>query len=72
MKGKTMKGKVGKSDLEGGYLTLDVGNATYKLEGAIAGLHAGATIEVEGSVDKGAMGIGFGTPVLRVKSYKIL
>jgi hypothetical protein len=68
-----IKGTVGKSDLEGGYFTFSDGNETWKLEGGGADLRrAGVKAEVEGAVDKGAMGIGFGTPVLRVKSYKLV
>lgn len=73
MKGKTMKGTIGRSDLEGGYLTFDDGKQTYKLEGAgVAGLKAGTKVEIDGSVEKDAMGIGFGTPVLKVRSVKVL
>jgi hypothetical protein len=68
------KGKVGHSDLEGGYATLEAdGGATYKLEGGGADkLKAGTKVEVEGAVDEGGMGIGFGAQVLKVKSYKLL
>jgi hypothetical protein len=68
-----IKGTVQHSDLEGGYYTFSDGKETWKLEGGGADLHrAGVRAEVEGSVQKDAMGIGFGAPVLRVKSYKIL
>ena len=73
MKTKTMKGTIGRSDLEGGYLTFTDGKKTYKLEGpGIGGLKAGAKVEIDGSVEEGMMGIGFGTPVLKVKSVKVL
>jgi hypothetical protein len=66
------KGKVSRSDLEGGYWQLEgEDGTTYKLEGG-DGLKAGARIEVEGAVDGDAMGIGFGSPVLKVKNVKIL
>jgi hypothetical protein len=68
------KGKVERSDLEGGFWTLeaDDGN-TYKLEGGGADLlKKGVKAEVEGAVDEDAMGIGFGSPVLQVKKYKVL
>jgi hypothetical protein len=66
------KGKVSRSDLEGGFWQLEAADGTtYKLEGG-QGLKAGATIEVEGAVDGDAMGIGFGSPVLKVKNVKIL
>lgn len=71
--GKTIKGTVGHSDLEGGYFTFSDGKSTWKLEGGGADLHKkGVRAEVSGEVDGGMMGIGFGTPVLRVRSYKIL
>jgi|1186.fasta_scaffold1012642_2 hypothetical protein len=66
------KGRVSRSDLEGGYWQLESADGTtYKLEGG-SGLKAGVTIEVEGAVDGDAMGIGFGSPVLKVKNVKIL
>ena len=68
-----IKGTVGHSDLEGGYFTFSDGKQTWKLEGGGADLHkAGVHAEVDGSEQKDAMGIGFGSPVLRVKSYKVL
>ena len=67
-----VRGHVGRSDLEGGYFTFSDGKQTWKLEGGGADLHkAGVQAEVEGAVEQ-AMGIGFGSPVLRVKHYKIL
>jgi hypothetical protein len=68
------KGKVERSDLEGGFWTLedDDGN-TYKLEGGGKDLlKAGVKAEIDGKLDDEAMGIGFGAPVLKVKKYKIL
>lgn len=68
-----IQGTVGRSDLEGGYYTLDDGRKTYKLEGGDAALlRAGVRAEVEGDVDQAAFGISFGAPVLRVKRYTIL
>ena len=66
------RGTVGRSDLEGGYLTLTDGMKVYKLEGGGAQLTPGAHVEIEGQVQKDMMGIGFGAPVLRVKSVKVL
>jgi hypothetical protein len=68
-----LKGKVVRSDLEGGFWTLvgEDGN-TYKLEGGDGNLlKAGVRAEVDGNVES-AIGIGFGAPVLTVKKYKIL
>ena len=68
-----LRGTVGHSDLEGGYFTFSDGKETYKLEGGGADLRkAGVRAEVEGQVRRDMMGIGFGAPVLQVKSYKIL
>jgi hypothetical protein len=67
-----IRGTVGKTDLEGGYFTFEAGGHTYKLEGGGKDLlKPGVKAEVEGSVDEGAMGIGFGQKVLKVKSYTI-
>ena len=68
------KGKVGRSDLEGGFWTLEgEDGVSYTLEGGGADLlKNGIRVEIEGAVDDQSMGIGFGAPTLRVKSYKIL
>lgn len=68
-----LKGKIGRSDLEGGFWTLEAEDGTtYKLEGGDAGLlKGGVRVEVDGAVEQ-QMGIGFGAPVLTVKKYKIL
>jgi hypothetical protein len=67
-------GKVVRSDLEGGYWSFETQDGDqYKLEGGGADLlKNGVKAEVDGAVDEGAMGIGFGAPVLKVKKYKIL
>ncbi len=64
---KKFKGKIVRSDLEGGYWTLegDDGN-TYKLDGG-DGYKDGQKAEIEGTVDEGGFGIGFGSPTLVVK-----
>jgi len=69
-----IKGKVGYSDLEGGYFTLEADDGkTYKLEGGDKALHKkGLKVEVEGTVEEGGMGIGFGSPTLAVKSHRTL
>jgi Protein of unknown function (DUF5818) len=66
------KGKVVRSDLEGGFWVLETDDGDeYKLEGGDAKLlEAGKRIEVDGAVDDEAMGIGFGAPVLKVKGIK--
>jgi hypothetical protein len=69
-----LKGKVVRSDLEGGFWTLETEDGdTYKLEGGGADLlKKGVSAEIEGAVEEGEMGIGFGAPVLTVKKYRIL
>ncbi len=68
-----LKGKVKRSDLEGGFWTLEAEDGTtYKLEGGAADLlRAGVRAEIDGNVEQ-QMGIGFGAPTLTVKKYKIL
>ena len=68
-----LKGKVKRSDLEGGFWTLEAEDgSTYKLEGGGADLlKAGVRAEIDGHVEQ-EMGIGFGAPTLTVKNYKIL
>ncbi len=68
-----LRGRVTRSDLEGGYYTFSSGKETYKLEGGGADLlREGVSAEIEGQVPEDVMGIGFGVPVFRVKSYRIL
>ena len=67
-----LKGKVGWSDLEGGYLILETESGqTYKLEGDTAALEKGQKVELDGSVET-MMGIGFGSPVFTVKKHRAL
>jgi hypothetical protein len=66
-----IRGTVKKNDLEGGFweLVADDGKR-YQLDGGDKGLRVdGAKVEVDGTVDKGAIGIGMTGPVLKVKSY---
>ena len=76
MKSKTKKrtGTVHHVDLEGGYYTFRQDNGdVFKLDGGGADLRkAGVRVEIEGTVDDKGFGISFGTPVLNVKSYKLL
>ena len=69
-----LKGKIGYSDLEGGFWTLEGDNGkSYKLEGGDKALEKkGLKVEIEGTVEEGGMGIGFGAPVLTVKKHKNL
>lgn len=72
-KSKKIAGKVTYVDLEGGYYSITASNGeVFKLDGGGADLRTpGAQVEVEGTVDEQAFGIGFGTPVLHVKSYTV-
>lgn len=64
---KKLKGKIVRSDLEGGYWTLEGDDGTtYKLDGG-SGYKDGQKVEIEGDVDNGGFGIGFGAPTLVVK-----
>jgi hypothetical protein len=65
------RGTVNKNDLEGGFWELVAEDGKrYQLDGGDAALRkAGLKVEVDGQVDKGAMGIGMTGPILKVKSY---
>ena len=66
------RGIVRKSDLEGGHWQLQADDGTtYVLEDAPAAIAAdGAKVEVDGAVDRDAMGFAMTGPILRVKSAK--
>jgi hypothetical protein len=63
-----LKGTIRRSDLEGGHWVLetDAGDR-YQLTGSLAGAKDGMAAEVEGKVDKNAMGIGMTGPQLDVQ-----
>ena len=67
-----LRGVVRKNDLEGGFWELHADDGQhYALEGGDAALRQdGARVEVEGKVDRGAMGIGMTGPTLKVKTYR--
>lgn len=73
-KSKKLTGIVHHVDLEGGYYTLRTSSGDiFKLDGGgkdllCPGVHA----EVEGEVEDKGFGISFGTPILKVRSYRIL
>lgn len=73
-KSKKLSGTIFYVDLEGGYFTLRLaGGEVYKLDGGGADLRkAGVKAEVEGEIEDKGFGISFGTPILKVKSYKIV
>jgi Protein of unknown function (DUF5818) len=63
-----LKGTIRRSDLEGGHWVLETdGGDRYQLTGALAGAKDGLVAEVEGKVDKDAMGIGMTGPQLTVQ-----
>jgi hypothetical protein len=68
------RGTVRRSDLEGGHWQLEAEDGeTYVLEGATGGIESdGARVEIDGAVDKGAMGIAMTGPILKVKGGKRL
>jgi len=66
------RGTVRKNDLEGGHwqLLADDGK-TYVLEGTLRGIDQdGAKVEIDGAVDRDAMGFAMTGPTLRVTSGK--
>ena len=68
-----LKGTIRRNDLEGGHWVLEAdGGDTYQLVGSLDGAKDGLKAEVEGKVDKGAMGIGMTGPHFTVQSIKAL
>jgi hypothetical protein len=65
-------GTVRRSDLEGGHWQLEADDGTtYVLEGTTGGIEQdGAKVEIDGAVDRNAMGFAMTGPTLRVKSGK--
>jgi hypothetical protein len=62
-----LQGTIRRSDLEGGHWVLETdGGERYQLTGALGGAKDGLAAEVEGTVDKNAMGIGMTGPHLAV------
>lgn len=62
-----LSGTIEKSDLEGGHwLLVTAKGDRYQLVGA-KGVKAGQAVVVEGTVDRGAMGIGMTGPLFTVK-----
>ena len=62
-----VKGTIRRNDLEGGHWVLHAdGGEQYQLIGKVDGVKDGMRAEVEGKVDKGAMGIAMTGPQLAV------
>jgi hypothetical protein len=70
---KRYRGTVKRNDLEGGFWQLHTAEGErYTLEGGGPDLLSeGAEAEVEGKVDKGAMGFAMSGPILKVVSYSL-
>ena len=68
------RGTVRRNDLEGGHWQLEAEDGTtYVLEGATGAIAAdGAQVEIDGAVDKDAMGFAMTGPILKVKGGKRL
>ena len=66
------RGKIRRNDLEGGHLQLESEDGTsYTLDGGPFGpADDGAVVEIEGKVDKQALGFAMTGPTLVVKSGK--
>ena len=68
-----LKGTIRRSDLEGGHWMLHTDSGDqYQLTGSIDGAKDGMRAEVEGKVDKGAMGIGMTGPHFTVQKLTAL
>jgi hypothetical protein len=69
-----LKGTIRRSDLEGGHwvLHVDGGGDQYQLAGALDGVKDGMKAEVEGKVDKQAMGFGMVGPHFTVQKLTAL
>jgi hypothetical protein len=68
-----IKGTIRRSDLAGGHWVIETeGGETYQLTGSISSAKDGMRAEVEGKVDKGAMGIGMTGPHFAVQKLTAL
>lgn len=68
-----LKGTIRRSQLEGGLWLLETDKGeSYQLLGDLAAAKDGLQVEVEGKVDKGAMGIGMAGPQLHVQKLTAL
>lgn len=68
------RGTVRRNDLEGGHWQLEAEDGkTYVLEGTTGAIEAdGARVEIDGAVDKDAMGFAMTGPILKVTGGKRL
>jgi hypothetical protein len=71
--GMKLKGTIRRNDMAGGHWVIETDQGeTYQLVGAVDGCKDGMKAEVEGKVDKGAMGIGMTGPHFAVQAIKAL
>ena len=68
-----LKGTIHRNDLEGGHWTIETEKGeTYQLVGSTKDCKDGLKVELEGKVDKGAMGIGMTGPSFHVEKLRAL
>jgi len=68
-----LKGTIRHTDVEGGHWTIEADDGeTYQLIGNVDGAKDGMKAEVEGKVDKGAMGFAMVGPQFEVKKLSAL
>jgi hypothetical protein len=68
-----LKGTIRRSDLEGGHWVLEASDGQqYQLVGSVDGCKDGLQAEVEGKVDRDAMGIGMTGPHFSVQRITAL
>ena len=68
-----LKGTIRRSDLEGGHWVLHAeGGDQYQLTGALDGIKDGMRAEVDGKIDKQAMGFGMVGPHFTVSKITAL
>lgn len=68
-----LKGTISRTDLEGGHWVLKTdGGDQYQLTGTVTGAKDGMRAEVEGKVDKQAMGFGMVGPQFAVSKLTAL
>jgi hypothetical protein len=68
-----LKGKISRTDLEGGHWVIKTeGGDQYQLVGKLDGVKDGMQAEVEGKVDKQAMGFGMVGPHFAVSKITAL
>lgn len=71
--GMKLKGTIRRNDLAGGHWVIETeGGETYQLTGSIDAAKDGMRAEVEGKVDKQAMGIGMTGPHFAVQKLTAL